>query len=145
MKNSAELAGLREAHLRDGVALTRFLCWLEKTIASGGWVRAWMAWWEGASGCWLPTCNLQAGASRRHFYWERGPGDELTPTCSPALNLRAGRMLTEVEVDEELTARRAAQPGFVEPSFPTIAGACCMVLQGRVQGARRSVWQAGLA
>ncbi len=26
-------------------------------------------------------------------------------------------------VDEHLTGRRAAQPGFVEPSFPTIAGA----------------------
>jgi Xaa-Pro aminopeptidase len=26
-------------------------------------------------------------------------------------------------VDEHLTARRAAQEGFVEPSFPTIAGA----------------------
>ena len=26
-------------------------------------------------------------------------------------------------VDEYLTGRRAAQPGFVEPSFPTIAGA----------------------
>jgi len=28
-----------------------------------------------------------------------------------------------VAVDEHLTGRRAAQPGFVEPSFPTIAGA----------------------
>ena len=36
MKNAAELAGMREAHLRDGAALVRFLCWLEKTIASGG-------------------------------------------------------------------------------------------------------------
>ncbi|KAL4428500.1 hypothetical protein ABPG75_002589 [Micractinium tetrahymenae] len=68
VKNPAELAGMREAHLRDGAALVRFLCWLEKTIASG-------------------------------------------------------KPLSEVEVDEELTARRAAQPGFVEPSFPTIAGA----------------------
>lgn len=68
VKNPAELAGLREAHLRDGVALTQFFCWLEKTIAGG-------------------------------------------------------RVLTEVEIDEELTARRAAQQGFVEPSFPTIAGA----------------------
>lgn len=36
VKNAAELAGLREAHLRDGAALARFLCWLDKTIASGG-------------------------------------------------------------------------------------------------------------
>lgn len=68
VKNTAELEGLKEAHIRDGVALVKFLCWLEKTIASGN-------------------------------------------------------TLTEVEIDEHLTAQRAAQPGFVEPSFPTIAGA----------------------
>lgn len=31
-KNSAELAGMREAHLRDGAALTSFLCWLDKRV-----------------------------------------------------------------------------------------------------------------
>jgi hypothetical protein len=36
--------------------------------------------------------------------------------------LSAGRVLNEVEIDEELTGRRAKQAGFVEPSFPTIAG-----------------------
>lgn len=35
VKNDAELAGMREAHLRDGVALARFLCWLEAAIAGG--------------------------------------------------------------------------------------------------------------
>lgn len=34
-----------------------------------------------------------------------------------------GRSFTEVEIDEHLTARRAAQPGFVTTSFDTIAGA----------------------
>lgn len=33
--NTQELAGMKEAHLRDGVALCKFFCWLEKTIASG--------------------------------------------------------------------------------------------------------------
>lgn len=65
---SQELAGMREAHLRDGVALCKFFCWLEKTIANGTTV-------------------------------------------------------TEVQVDEKLTGLRAQQQGFVEPSFPTIAGA----------------------
>ena len=68
VKNEAELAGMREAHIRDGVALVKFFAWLDKTIAQG-------------------------------------------------------TVLTECQIDEELTARRAAQPGFVEPSFPTIAGA----------------------
>jgi Xaa-Pro aminopeptidase len=68
VKNPAELEGMREAHLRDAVALCEFLS------------------------------DLDA-------------------------RLQRGETLTEVDVDERLTARRAAQPGFVEPSFPTIAGA----------------------
>jgi len=31
--------------------------------------------------------------------------------------------VSEVEIDKQLTGRRAAKPGFVECSFPTIAGA----------------------
>ncbi|MFK8772588.1 aminopeptidase family protein P, partial [Aeromonas caviae] len=34
-KNPVELAGMRAAHLRDGVAVTRFLAWLDRLIASG--------------------------------------------------------------------------------------------------------------
>lgn len=34
-KNETELAGMRAAHLRDGVAVTRFLAWLDRLIASG--------------------------------------------------------------------------------------------------------------
>ena len=38
------------------------------------------------------------------------------------LQIAAGKTLSEVEVDTFLTGRRAAQGGFIEPSFPTIAG-----------------------
>ncbi|KAK2080907.1 hypothetical protein QBZ16_000761 [Prototheca wickerhamii] len=69
IKNEAELAGMREAHLRDAVALVGFLRWLEAELVVNG------------------------------------------------------RSFTEVEIDEHLTARRAAQPGFVTTSFDTIAGA----------------------
>lgn len=34
-KNEIELTGMRAAHLRDGVAMTRFLAWLDRLIASG--------------------------------------------------------------------------------------------------------------
>ena len=33
-KNDAELAGMREAHLRDAEALCDFLCWIEKEVPS---------------------------------------------------------------------------------------------------------------
>jgi Xaa-Pro aminopeptidase len=68
LKNSAELSGMRAAHVRDGAALSEFLHWLDVRVTSG------------------------------------------TP-------------VSEVEVDAELSGRRAAQQGFVDLSFPTIAGA----------------------
>ncbi|CAM9181008.1 unnamed protein product [Ectocarpus sp. 6 AP-2014] len=35
LKNDQELQGLREAHVRDGVALTAFLSWLERAMEAG--------------------------------------------------------------------------------------------------------------
>ena len=35
IKSAAEIAGARAAHIRDGVAVTRFLAWLDGTAASG--------------------------------------------------------------------------------------------------------------
>jgi hypothetical protein len=43
-------------------------------------------------------------------------------SCSVGEQIDSGKTVTEVEVDEKLTARRAAQEGFIECSFPTIAG-----------------------
>eukprot|EP00951_Prasinocladus_malaysianus_P031786 scaffold306507_cov47-Prasinocladus_malaysianus.AAC.1 len=34
VKNEAEMAGMAEAHLRDGVAVARFLCQLERAVSS---------------------------------------------------------------------------------------------------------------
>ena len=34
-KNAVEQEGMRRAHVRDGVAMARFLCWLEKAAADG--------------------------------------------------------------------------------------------------------------
>ena len=36
IKNPAEIEGARAAHVRDGVAMTRFLAWFDKAIAKGG-------------------------------------------------------------------------------------------------------------
>lgn len=68
LKNDRELAGMREAHVRDGAAVAEFLHWLEGEVGGGGEV-------------------------------------------------------SEVEVDERLTAFRACRKGFLDVSFPTIAGA----------------------
>ena len=67
-KNSAEMDGMRQAHIVDGAAMAHFMAWLERTVVT------------------------------------------------------EGKSVTEVEVDEVLTGFRAKQPGFVEVSFPTIAG-----------------------
>ncbi|MDE3015621.1 MAG: aminopeptidase P family protein [Pseudomonadota bacterium] len=66
IKNPVELQGMRSAHIRDGVAVTKLLCWLD--------------------------------------------------------NRRPERPVSEMDVCAKLRAFRAAQPDFVEPSFPTISG-----------------------
>lgn len=38
IKNEAELKGMREAHVRDGVALSSFLCWLERYVRDGNFL-----------------------------------------------------------------------------------------------------------
>ncbi|CAM9446908.1 unnamed protein product, partial [Phaeothamnion confervicola] len=69
VKNGAELSGMRGAHIRDGVAMARFLSWLDAAVRDGG------------------------------------------------------ASFTEVEVDTHLRRYRAADPLFLDESFPTIAGA----------------------
>ncbi|MBI1384058.1 MAG: M24 family metallopeptidase [Rhizobiales bacterium] len=36
IKTPAEIAGIRRAHVRDGIAMTRFLAWLDRTAPLGG-------------------------------------------------------------------------------------------------------------
>lgn len=67
-KNEAEMEGMRKAHVVDGVAMAKFVAWLEDKIVN------------------------------------------------------KGDKVSEVEIDLKLTGYRAEQPGFVEVSFPTIAG-----------------------
>lgn len=34
-KNATEIAGMKACHIRDGAAMTQFLCWLDKEVAAG--------------------------------------------------------------------------------------------------------------
>lgn len=34
-KNATEIAGMKACHIRDGVAMTKFLCWLDAEVAAG--------------------------------------------------------------------------------------------------------------
>lgn len=43
VKNELEIGGMREAHLEDGLAMEKFLYWLEKEVASGADVTEWDA------------------------------------------------------------------------------------------------------
>ena len=77
VKNEREIAGFRSAMLKDGIAMVKFLKWLQEQTAS------------------LPPL-LQEGMG------------EVT--------------LTEMAVDQKLTALRAQQPLYRDISFDTIAG-----------------------
>ena len=43
VKNQLEIDGMRRSHIRDGVAMARFLCWLEKSIRADRRVSEWDA------------------------------------------------------------------------------------------------------
>ena len=43
VKNAREIAGMREAHLRDGLAMERFLYWLERSVVAGREISEWDA------------------------------------------------------------------------------------------------------
>ena len=43
VKNPFETGGMRQAHVRDGVAMVRFLCWLEKSLQAERCVSEWDA------------------------------------------------------------------------------------------------------
>src|SRR5207244_10357947 len=59
----------------------------------------------------------QDGAAMCEFYaW-------FESALGPSTELRTGReRITELGIDEQITAARARRPGFVGPSFNTIAG-----------------------
>jgi Xaa-Pro aminopeptidase len=69
-KNEKEISGMKNCHLRDGVAVVEFLSWLEEYLSEG----------DGHT------------------------------------------TLSEYDIDLRLTAERAKDPLFLEPSFATIAG-----------------------
>ena len=43
VKNGEEIAGMRKAHLQDGIAMERFLYWLEKSVEAGREITEWDA------------------------------------------------------------------------------------------------------
>ena len=77
VKNEREIAGFRSAMLKDGIAMVKFLKWLQEQMAS----------------------------------------------LSPLLQEGMGEVtLTEMAIDQKLTALRAQQPLYRDISFDTIAG-----------------------
>ena len=77
VKNEREIAGFRSAMLKDGIAMVKFLKWLQEQMAS----------------------------------------------LSPLLQEGMGEVsLTEMSIDQKLTALRAQQPLYRDISFDTIAG-----------------------
>lgn len=66
IKNAAEIAGARAAHVRDGAAIVRFLAWLDAALEAGG-----------------PVDEIAAVEKLEHFRRETGTLKELSfPTIS---------------------------------------------------------------
>lgn len=99
-KNDVELAGMREAHRLDGVALAKFLAWFDETAPNG--VR---------SG---KVEDFSGSTARQNKNPER-----------PARFNRDGSSsggLTEIDIVKMLEAFRREEPTAVDVSFETISG-----------------------
>ena len=129
VKNGAELAGMREAHLRDAEAIVQFLHWLDDRVRLRSWSLACLRRSGLGQGPFHPShhisrassCPCRGGAVEPGMPGNAGTAGGPAPGRSGA-QIAGGDTVTEVEVHDRLTARRKAQPGFVDCSFPTIAG-----------------------
>lgn len=110
-KTEAELAQVRQAMEQDGAALCEFFAWFEQAVNGGSAV---------------PLAGQQDGGGSAHQAGEHG-GDvsAISATDDRDVSVTQGRVaepVTELTIDEQITAARARRPGYVCPSFGTIAG-----------------------
>ena len=94
VKNPTEIAGFRKAMLKDGIAMVKFLKWLDE----------------------FRRCE---GTKVRGD--EDSPATGVSDLVPSYPHTPVPTILTELGVDERLTALRAEQPGFRGLSFDTIA------------------------
>ena len=98
VKNEREIAGFRSAMLRDGIAMTKFLYWLDS--------------WNVECGMWnenSPSTSPSAGNS-------------LQGNLIPHSTFHIPQNITELSVSDELEHFRSEQPLYRGLSFDTIAG-----------------------
>ena len=101
VKNATEIAGFKSAMLKDGIALVKFLKWLEESLE-----------YRVESG----ELREESGEFLRPFGSKRPSAERATAMPSP------GGEMTEISISEKLRELRAEQPLFRGISFDTIAG-----------------------
>lgn len=74
IKNEVELAGMKEAHVEDGLAMEKFFYWLENQLASGARVDEW-------------DCSEQMGRYRSQIQGYRGDSFETMSAYGPSAAL----------------------------------------------------------
>lgn len=160
-KTEAELAGTRAAHLRDGVAMARFLCWLDQSLPAGGLgeiavaekldgLRKDGALYRGPS---FPTIS-GAGANGAIVHYHAGPETERTLLPGTLYLVDSGGQYLDGTTDVTRTVA-------IGPAGEEERHAYTLVLKGHLalararfpQGtnggqldalARRPLWEAGL-
>ena len=96
IKNNFELNGIRQAHIRDGVALTAFLYYLENRVQNAS--------------------NTHSDSDSNGNHTKRAKLDPSTTSIT------TNDSISEYQVTEVLEAFRQKMADHVSPSFDTIAG-----------------------
>lgn len=99
-KTDAELAHVRQAMEQDGAALCEFFAWFEQAVNGGN---------DDAADV------VAADVATMALAGQAGSGLAASTDA-------ARQSVTELTIDEKITAARARRPGYVCPSFATIAG-----------------------
>eukprot|EP00897_Mesotaenium_endlicherianum_P009270 jgi/Mesen1/8371/ME000468S07807 len=95
LKNDVELAGMKEAHVRDGAAMVAFLAWLDR--------------------------EMQQVLGAPGYFSEEAAPLPLKRKLQEEDGAAMGGKLTEVSVADKLEHLRSQQQSFVGLSFPTIS------------------------
>ena len=106
VKNADEIAGFRSAMLRDGIAMVKFLRWMDSRYE------------DGVSRCEVRGTRCEDGFSRCEV---RGTRCEDSSSAESNLVSPYSPFETELSVSSKLEARRAEQPLYRGLSFDTIA------------------------
>jgi len=139
-KNTAELAGFRTAHLRDGIAMVKFLCWLDQEIQMPGAgfceseiARKLQAFRQEQDGFIAPSFNTIAGSGPNGaiVHYQAIAGEDRQLLANDVLLLDSGAHYNDGTTDITRTITTGIPPDGVVKAFTHVLRAHIRLAQAK--------------